>query len=188
MKKFTVLAVLGLPPGTIVGLTHAQAEPRAQSLKALEVDDKAKMGRYEVTAPIQFKVGETIWSDAELNKAMATSLEPEDATRQKARDVAKAQAQSKDLGELRAKAKQLEELLPELERLRAASAQFETKALDAEIRQLREKANQWDEVQEELAALRAFVGEIEALPKELHDQVKAEVEKARTAAAGDQKK
>lgn len=143
MRKYTVLAVLTLQAGAIVGLTDAQASARTHALKQLQHDKKSGMGQYEVLSPVQFKVGETIFTDAELNKQLATYLEPESVTKSKAAQKAEAEAAAKDMAAVR------------------------------------EKAKQWDEVQEELAALRLFVQEIEALPKTLLDQVKAEVEKAR---------
>jgi cbb3-type cytochrome oxidase cytochrome c subunit len=63
-----------------------------------------------------------------------------------------------------------------------AKAKAKGEASAKDIAALRDKAKAWDDVQEELIALRSFLAEIDALPKALLDQVKAEVEKQRKAA------
>lgn len=70
MRSYTVITALGFGPGTILGLTVAQAEPRSHALKAMGD------GRYEVTSRVEFKAGEVVATDAELSKAMATALTP----------------------------------------------------------------------------------------------------------------
>jgi hypothetical protein len=147
MRKYTVIAVLGFPAGVVLGLSDDQAGRRKHALKPL-----GAKGVYETTAPVQFKVGETIATDAAVSKVLATFIEPEEETKAKARDKAKEASATKDLAAIAAKAKQ------------------------------------WDDVQVELEALRGFVGEIEALPKELLDQVKAAVEAKRAADANKVKK
>jgi hypothetical protein len=120
MRKYTVTAVLAFPAGVVLGLNDDQAGRRKHALKPLG------KGVYETTAPVQFKVGETISTDAEVNKVLATFIEPEEATRSKAREKAKAEAAAKDLAELTAKAKAWDELQPELEQLRAKAAMFDS--------------------------------------------------------------
>lgn len=143
MRKHTVIAALTLQAGAIVGLTDAQASARTHALKVVQHDKKTHMGEYEVTSPVQFKAGETIFTNTELNKQLANYLEPEEATKAKAKDKAKAAAAAEELADLQAKAKE------------------------------------WDAVQEELIALRLFVQEVEALPKELHEQVVVAIDKKR---------
>lgn len=165
MRKYTVIEALTLSSG-VIGLVHAQAEPRAPSLRPLEVDEKAKTGRYEVIAPVQFKAGEILWVDGDLTKALATRLQ-EAGGRPLAAKPPPERADKADAGlraELKAMAKQLDEA-------------------KAELAELRIKAKAWDDVQEELKALRAFPAEIEALPKDLFGQVNAAIEANRAAAA-----
>ena len=119
MRKYTVTAVLGFPAGVVLGLSDDQAARRKHALKPL-----AK-GVYETLAPVQFKVGETIATDAEVNKVLAASLEPEETTKAKVRDKAREEAAAKDLAETKAKAKQWDDLQPELEQLRAKAAMFD---------------------------------------------------------------
>lgn len=122
MRKYTVSAVLGLNPGTVLGLTHQQAGPRAHALKAIKVDHKANTGVYEVISRVEFKVGEEIYTDADLNKALASSLEPEGSGKAKAAGAGKSAAAEKELAELKAKAKAWDELQPELESLQMRAA------------------------------------------------------------------
>lgn len=76
MRKYTVIAVLTIQAGAVLGLTQAQAATRSHALKPLQVDKKTGAGTYEVLQPMQFKVGEQIATDMELNKQLATMLEP----------------------------------------------------------------------------------------------------------------
>ena len=118
MKKFTVLAVLGIAPGTVLGLTKAQAAPRMHALKQVGKD------AYEVKSRIEFKVGEVIATDAELNKALASQLETEETTRSKAKSKDKDEHDAKALAELKDKGKRWDEIQGELEGLRTATALF----------------------------------------------------------------
>lgn len=152
MKKYTVLKVLGFAPGTVLGLTLAQAEVRSHALKTITPAKDDKPGVYEALAPVQFKVGETVYTDAEVNKALADSLELEGSTKAKAQEKAKAAAQAKDLEALKEKAKSWDDVQPELERLRAATAQFDTKQLDQEIADARRKAALYDALPEAVRA------------------------------------
>lgn len=70
MRTYTVIAVLGFNPGTVLGLSKEQAHRRRHLLKPLGE------GLYEVTGRVEFKVGEEIATDVELNKALATALQP----------------------------------------------------------------------------------------------------------------
>lgn len=143
MKKYTVLKVLGFAPGTILGLSLAQATVRSHALKTITPAKDDKHGVYEALAPVQFKAGETVLTDAEVNKALADSLELEGSTKAKAQDKAKAAAQAKDLAALNEKAKAWDDVQPELERLRAA---------DAEVAELRRKAALYDALPEAVRA------------------------------------
>lgn len=67
--KYTVIAPITLGPGIVLGLSDAQATPRSGSLRSLG------KGKYEVCAPVQFKAGEVIHTDAELPKALAEAVE-----------------------------------------------------------------------------------------------------------------
>lgn len=152
MKKYTVLKVLGFAAGTTLGLSHAQAAVRSHALKTITPAKDDKPGVYEAVAPVQFKVGETVFTDAEVNKALADSLELEGSTKAKAQDKAKAAAQAKDLEALKEKAKAWDDVQPELERLRAATAQFDTKTLDQDIAEARRKAALYDALPESVRA------------------------------------
>ncbi len=152
MKKYTVLKVLGFAPGTTLGLSLAQAAVRSHALKTITPAKDEKPGVYETLAPVQFKVGETVYTDAEVNKALADSLELEGATKAKAQDKAKAAAQAKELDALKEKAKAWDDVQPELERLRAATAQFDTKELDQVIAEARRKAALYDALPEAVRA------------------------------------
>lgn len=150
MQKYTVIAVLGLNPGTVVGLSHKQAAPRAHLLKPIELDEKAQMGKYEVLARVEFKVGETIYTAATLNKALATALEPEATTKEKAADKKRSEAEAKDIAALREKAKQWDEIAPTL-----ADLQTNAKAwtdLQPELDGLQTKAALWDRLPEAVRA------------------------------------
>lgn len=118
MRKYTVIAVLTIQAGAVLGLTPKQAELRKHALKPVGKD------AYEVLSPIQFKVGEEIATDAELNKALATSLESADTTKEKARASARDKAAAKDLAELQAKADQWDAIQPALAALQATAAAF----------------------------------------------------------------
>jgi cbb3-type cytochrome oxidase cytochrome c subunit len=91
---------------------------RAHALKRRQHDKKSGMGEYEVLSPIQFKIGETIYTDADLSKQMATYLEPEEVVKDKARAKAQADAEAKSLDEIKAKAKQWDDVQEELAALR----------------------------------------------------------------------
>lgn len=173
MKKYAVVAALTLAAGTVVGLTSAQADLRAHNLKPVEPHDKkADLGKYEAVAPIQFKVGETIYTDAELNKGLAQLLEPAEVHQVKAKAQAQAAAESKDLAAVKAKAKKLEAELADarkaiaerdatIEGLNVRVGEFDTtKELDAAIAAAREKAAAFDTLPEDLRsqALAALAG------------------------------
>jgi predicted DNA-binding antitoxin AbrB/MazE fold protein len=140
MRKYTVIATLTIQAGAMVGLTKAQAAARGHALKPVDVDRKGD-GVFEVLSPVQFKAGEQIATDTELNKQLAAQLESAEDTAARNKREAKSKEQAAHFAEIEAKAKQ------------------------------------WDDVQQELLALRKFVADIEALPKELFDKVKAELEK-----------
>jgi ATPase subunit of ABC transporter with duplicated ATPase domains len=144
MRKYTATAVVSIAAGALLGLTGKQASARAHQLKPVEVDKKTGDGTYQVLSPTQFKIGEQFTTDLELNKAMAAVLEPVEVTREKERDKAKAAAATKDLAAARARIKELEDALE------AARAEFDTKALDAEIEQLRAKAALYESLPEDV--------------------------------------
>lgn len=62
--KYTTIAVLSLQAGVALGLTEAQAAPRAHALTP--VPDRK--GWYTTTAQVQFKVGEVFMCDDLLPK------------------------------------------------------------------------------------------------------------------------
>lgn len=145
MRKYTVLAVLAIQAGATLGLTGKQAAPRAHQLKPVKVDPRTGDGTYEVLERTEFKVGEAFATDAELNKQLATMVEPADAAKAKVKAVEKGEA--KKLAELEGKAKALDELKSEFERLGISS-------FDALV-DVAAKAKLWDDVQPELEQLRA---------------------------------
>lgn len=67
--KYTVIAPITLGPGSVLGLSDAQAAARSGCLNALG------KGKYEVKTAVQFKSGEVIHTDAELPKALAEAVE-----------------------------------------------------------------------------------------------------------------
>lgn len=164
MKKYTVLAVLNIAIGTLVGLTAAQAKDRAYGIKRSESDAGLPKGvlPYEATTALQFKVGETVYVDGELNKALAEQLESEEGGKsrsQKAKAEKADKAAAEHLDELRRKAQALDDLQPELAVLRDKASQwdeFETKgrpeweAFQEQATTLRSKAALWDALPEEV--------------------------------------
>lgn len=169
MRKYTTIAILSLQAGITVGLSHAQAAPRAHALKPIELNDKTKMGVYQVTAPIQFKVGETIYTDADLNKSLVSALEPEETTRQKAADRKRSDAEGKELAALRAKAKQWDDIEPELPVLIEKAKALDS--LQPQLEDLQTRAALWDSLPE---AVRAdAIGKAEAELKAADANAKA---------------
>ena len=76
MKKYTVLKVLGFAPGTVLGLTLAQAEVRSHALKTITAAVEGKPGVYEVVTRVEFKAGETVLTDADVNKGWLNRWNP----------------------------------------------------------------------------------------------------------------
>lgn len=150
MRKFITTAVVTLQAGVTIGLSHAQAATRAHALKPIELDEKHKMGSYHVLAPIQFKVGETIYTDAELNKALVTVLEPEEAHHQKAAAKKRAEAEAKDIALLREKAKQWDAIESDLPLLQEKARALD--ALQGDLEALQTKAALWDALPEAVRA------------------------------------
>ena len=105
MRKYTVLAALTIQAGFVLGLTKAQAAARNHALEPVQVDKKTGDGNFKVLSPVQFKAGEQIATDAELNKVLATQLEPSETAAVKSKEAARAKAEAAALEELRAKAK-----------------------------------------------------------------------------------
>jgi hypothetical protein len=68
MQCYTVLQPITLYSG-ILDLTSSQAVPRLSSLIPLGE------GLYEIAGPVQFKAGEIIGYDGEVNKALIESLD-----------------------------------------------------------------------------------------------------------------
>lgn len=137
MKRFTVTAPLTLSAGIVVGLSLAQAEPRAHALEKISVDDKAKAGTYRVNSPVQFKPGEQISVDeGSINKALVVALDADaDAAAGKLADKKRGAADAaagKQLAELKAKADELASLQPELAKLRATQAAFDQLPADVQ--------------------------------------------------------
>lgn len=62
MKKIILALAASFGPGSVLGLTDAQAAPRSQSLNVI------RKGIYEVVGPVQFKAGEEVAIDGELPK------------------------------------------------------------------------------------------------------------------------
>lgn len=123
MKTHVITDVATFQPGTILGLSEAQAAPRVHALKKLGA------GRYETTATVQFKVGETIGVDGDLPKHLASAvIDEKEAARRAKADKAKETKAAADLrkqiqGEVYA---ELLALLPE-----ALRAQVEKVVADA---------------------------------------------------------
>ena len=67
--RYRVTSPLTLGPGSLLGLTEAQAAPRAHALVA------QGNGQYLTTAHLQFKAGEVIDCDGELPKGQAELAE-----------------------------------------------------------------------------------------------------------------
>jgi hypothetical protein len=131
MRKYTALAVLSIQAGAILGLTKAQAVARSHALKPLQVNTKTGDGTFEVMSPVQFKVGEQFATSAELNKALAESVEPEEVTQQKAKSAGREKAEAAALDAVKAKAKQWDEVQEELAALREFLQEIE--ALPTEL-------------------------------------------------------
>lgn len=80
--RYRVLTLFSPGVGTVLALSEAQARDRRHALKPL--DD----GRYEVTAPVQFKIGEVVGYDGEPSKALPRQLERLDPPAEKSAPVA----------------------------------------------------------------------------------------------------
>lgn len=136
MKRFTVTAPLTLSAGIVVGLSLAQAAPRAHALEKLSVDEKAKAGTYRVLSTVQFKPGEQISVDeVSINKALVVALDVDGDTAAKLADKKRGSADAaagKQLAELKAKADELAALQPELQKLRAMQAAFDQLPADVQ--------------------------------------------------------
>lgn len=125
MRSYTVLAVLTLQAGAHVTLTAKQAGVRAHALKPVKVNSKTGDGIFQVLEPVQFKVGEVIATDIELNKALASTLEPAEEARSKAQARKQAEAEAADLQVVKDKAARWDTLQPELEALQTKAALFD---------------------------------------------------------------
>jgi hypothetical protein len=163
MRKYTVLAVLGIAPGTILGLSHDQAAPRAHALKAIDLDSKSKMGTYEVLSRVEFKAGETIYTAAELNKATASALEPVETTRDKAAEKKRAEAEAKDVALLRDKAARWDQVESTLADLTTKGKAWDD--LQPDLEALRGKAKVLDDLQPELEGLQTKAALWDRLPE-----------------------
>lgn len=86
MNKVTITAIATFGAGTVLGLSEAQAAPRAHALK------KIGNGRYEVQTSVQFKAGEIIELEGDLPKAMGDVFVDEKQA------AAKAKAEQKQRG------------------------------------------------------------------------------------------
>lgn len=126
MRKYIVSAVLTMPAGAALGLTHKQAASRKHALKPIKVDNKAQFGTYEVLAPIQFKVGEEIQTDAELNKQLATFLESEESVKARALVKDKEAAEASNLSALMEKAAKWDEFEAQVEEAQAKCLAFDS--------------------------------------------------------------
>lgn len=99
--RYRVTSPLTIGPGTLLGLTDAQATPRAHALVA------KGDGQYVTTAHLQFKAGEVVDHDGELPKSQAELAEelvdpladPALATSKRSRK-ARAKAAQPDQGDL----------------------------------------------------------------------------------------
>lgn len=69
MKYVTTAAVL-LPAGTVLGLSQAQAQARAHSLRTVA----GRLGLFVTTAEIHLKSGEPVEFPSEAPKALAALL------------------------------------------------------------------------------------------------------------------
>jgi len=68
--RYVTTSVARFAAGTVLTLSKGQAAIRSHALKALGD------GRYETTAPVEFKVGESFGYDGELPKSLASVIEP----------------------------------------------------------------------------------------------------------------
>lgn len=113
MQKITVEpGPLSVTSGHIT-LTAHQAKPRLHALEAVKVD-KSGNGVYRVTAPLQFKRGETFSYDGEVNKAGVLS---DPAAEREAQASAEAKLRASVRAEVEAQVRA--ELQPQLDKLAA---------------------------------------------------------------------
>ena len=104
--RYTAVAALTLPAGSVLGLTEAQAAARKHALKPA-----SKKGVYTCTEAVQFKAGEDFHFDGEISKAQAAGVMTE-------ADKAKADKAAARAAEAEEKAQQKQEA----EKARAAVA------------------------------------------------------------------
>lgn len=69
--KYTTVAVLTLPAGTVLGLTEAQASTRSHVLQSVP----ARKGWYTTAATVQFKIGEEIQIEGSLPPILAHAVQ-----------------------------------------------------------------------------------------------------------------
>lgn len=77
MRRYIVIAASANFNSGILELTREQAAPRGHSLDPLDKD------LYLIKAPVQFKAGENIGYDGDVNKAMLALIEPEEGQKKK---------------------------------------------------------------------------------------------------------
>jgi len=119
--KQTATSTITLGPGVTVGLTEAQAKPRANVLHPVA----GRTGFYLTTGHVQFKAGETFEYDDKVPKALAPVLDDEAATKAKAADAAKAKRDAGKLAKAEARVSELEGEVTQLqEELTAAAARI----------------------------------------------------------------
>ncbi len=89
--KYTAVAALTLPAGSVLGLTEAQAAARKHALQPA-----SKKGTYTCTEPVQFKAGEEFDFTGDLTKAQATGVITAAEKAKAARAAAEAAAAEKE--------------------------------------------------------------------------------------------
>lgn len=178
LHKYTAIAVVTIQAGALLALTAAQAADRRHAIKPVKVDKDTGDGVFEVLAPMQFKVGETIITDLELNKQLADQLETPEGKGARRQKAAKA-GEGDDVALLKAKAEALDQLLPHLEALGVKTA--------ADLEAIGKKAAALDNVRADLEAvgvtspeqLVTLAGKAAAYDS-LPEKVRAEAAKAST--------
>lgn len=74
MKTYIVIAIANFPAGTVFGLDAKQAAARQYALDTIKPAGNQSCGVYRATAPMQFKVGETIQLETDPPKALADEV------------------------------------------------------------------------------------------------------------------
>lgn len=82
--KYTAIAVVVLPAGSVVGLSEAQAGSRKHAIAPVA----GRKGWFEAKAEIQLKAGEVFLFEGVMPKAMASAVEDADKPKRAAKAAA----------------------------------------------------------------------------------------------------